>query len=94
MKTHELKCDPIPFGYLKSGIKKSEVRKDDRDYQVGDTLLIREYVAKKYYGEILAEITHIQRGYGLPEEIAVLSLNPIAYRDNADGTWTIGKKWD
>lgn len=40
---HELKCFPQYFCALKSGVKRFELRKNDRDFQVGDKLIIREY---------------------------------------------------
>lgn len=40
---HELKCFPQYYARLADGTKTFEVRKDDRGYQAGDTLEIREY---------------------------------------------------
>jgi len=44
---HELKCHPIYFERIVSGQKKFEVRKNDRNFQVGDTLLLKEYDPEK-----------------------------------------------
>ena len=38
---HALKCWPEYFAALKSGKKPWEFRKNDRDYKVGDVLMIR-----------------------------------------------------
>lgn len=38
MKIHELKLDTFYFDDVKSGLKTFEIRKNDRDYQVGDLL--------------------------------------------------------
>lgn len=43
MKTHELKCHPHFFAAIADGRKTFEIRRDDRHYQVGDLLALREY---------------------------------------------------
>jgi hypothetical protein len=89
MTTHQLKCDPEPFAALYSREKRCEIRKDDRGFQIGDGLIVCEYRAGEYTGaRVLAEITHIQRGYGLPDGIVALSVIVGATRDNADSSWT------
>ena len=45
---HELKTLPKYFKAVKEGIKTFEVRKDDRNYQVGDILILQEYAEGKY----------------------------------------------
>lgn len=71
---HELKIDPAPFADLLSGAKTCEVRKDDRGFQVGDTLRLHEREDGDFTGRVLERvISHIQRGYGLPDGICVLS---------------------
>lgn len=66
MKTeHEIKCHPKYFSRLASGDKSFEIRKNDRDYQVGDILIIKEFDPEQGwpdhggYGTITAEITYI-----------------------------------
>ena len=41
--THDLKTWPRPFQAVKLYAKRFEYRKNDRDYQKGDTLLLREF---------------------------------------------------
>lgn len=40
---HELKIRPEFLQRIKSGTKTFEIRKNDRDFQVGDTLLLKEF---------------------------------------------------
>ena len=39
---HELKLRKEFFDYVRLGIKKFEIRKDDRGFNVGDTLVLKE----------------------------------------------------
>ena len=67
MKTHEIKSWPEFFQALWDGSKKFEIRFDDRDYQVGDVLLIKEWDDRKsvYTGRTLRRrITYKLEGIG------------------------------
>jgi hypothetical protein len=44
---HDLKTWPEPFAAVLSGAKRAEVRKADRNYSVGDTLVLREWSPKR-----------------------------------------------
>ena len=62
MKKHELKIDPKYYEPVVYGEKKFEVRKNDRNYEVGDVILLKEYNGEKknYTGrEIMLEIRYI-----------------------------------
>ena len=48
MKIHELKLDTFYFDDVKSGVKTFEIRKNDRDYQVGDLLSLSRFEDGKY----------------------------------------------
>lgn len=43
MKTHELKLDTKYFDDVKSGNKNFEIRKNDRNFEVGDVLELKRY---------------------------------------------------
>lgn len=43
MTTHDLKVWPVYFERLLDGTKTFDVRKDDRNYQAGDILILREW---------------------------------------------------
>lgn len=57
MKTHKLKVWPEYFELILSGEKRFEVRENDRDFKVGDHLMLREWnpATEKYTG------SHIHR---------------------------------
>jgi ASC-1-like (ASCH) protein len=72
---HDLKCDYEAFDDIQAGVKKCEVRKDDRGFAVGDTLRLHRQLDGQPTGETLRVfVTHIQRGYGLPVDICVMSI--------------------
>lgn len=59
-KIHELKILPEYFTAVTSGIKRFEIRKNDRGYNVGDILRLNEYEKGKYTGNVhVVEITYI-----------------------------------
>lgn len=75
MTVHVLKCDHEPFTALWDGVKTCEVRKDDRGYAVDDTLKLIEREHGIQTGRCMfARVLHIQRGYGLPDDVVVLSV--------------------
>lgn len=70
--THDVKIDSHWWWEIYGGRKTAEVRRDDRDYQIGDW--IRFYNSEShYYGR--RRITHVLRNVpGLADGFAVLSL--------------------
>jgi hypothetical protein len=69
MKTHEVKSWPESFGPIFRGETKSDLRRNDRDYQVGDLLILREWEPReggKYSGRAFyAVVTHVLLGAGI-----------------------------
>jgi ASC-1-like (ASCH) protein len=84
MKTHNLKIIQPYFDKLKAGTKKWELRFNDRDYRIGDALILQEYDPsnKTYSGESLtAHVVDIFYGagdgkssYGLIEGYCLMSI--------------------
>ena len=59
-KLHELKIYPKYFEDVLSGKKNFELRKNDRNFHVGDNILLKEWDNIKYSGRsIYAEITYM-----------------------------------
>lgn len=74
---HVLKIHPAPLADLLSGAKTAEVRRNDRGFQVGDTVRLMEVNPEtgNWTGaaDHVRTISHIQTGYGLPDGMCVLS---------------------
>lgn len=83
---HELKTWPHFFSAIASGDKNFEVRKNDRNFQLGDELLLREFKPENYDDEVPGEhytgrilhrqIRYILQGgeFGINEGYVVLGL--------------------
>ena len=90
MKTHELKTDPEVFNDVFESCKSFEIRRNDRKFQVGDTLCLREteftgeqmrsdalkYPLEYTGRETTREVTYILRGpiYGLQDGWVIMSI--------------------
>ena len=78
-KTHELKIWPEFFQAVVLGKKKHEVRINDRDYQVGDMLVLKEFnpESNAFTGnQHCVDVTYITYGgkWGLPEGMCIMSI--------------------
>lgn len=77
-KTHELKTYPQYFQQTLEGNKSFEIRLNDRGFQVGDIVILREWDNIKYSGrEIKGRIKYIldDKFIGLSKGYVALSLN-------------------
>lgn len=76
---HEVKCHPPYFQDVWIGRKPFEVRKKDRDYRVGDSLHLREWLpeTEEYTGRwCIKRITYILDGgaFGIEEGYCVMAI--------------------
>lgn len=86
---HVMKIHPAPLADLLSGAKTAEVRRNDRGFQVGDTVRLMEVNPEtgNWTGgaDHVRIISHIQTGYGLPEGMCVLSYAKADHQDAGHG---------
>jgi len=80
--THNLKTDPEVFELVLSGIKNYEIRYNDRDFKVGDILLLREYdrTTTAFPDRFVKrEVTDVLHGgqYGIEEGYVILSMKEL-----------------
>ena len=90
-RTHDLKCWPEPFAAIANGRKAFEWRRDDRDFQLGDVLRLREWRpdSENYTGaEALCGVTYVLRGrFGVPDGFVVLGIgSPETTKPTCNGT--------
>lgn len=78
-KEHELKCTEPFFEDLESGRKTFELRYNDRGFQSGDTILLREVSGSFYTGrQTQRQITYVLNGWGLKEGYVALGLGTVS----------------
>lgn len=77
---HRLKISPKYFNDILKNNKNFEVRKDDRPYEVGDGLFLREYLpTKEYTGkEILAKVLYVYRGELCLPDHCIMAIKVLA----------------
>lgn len=78
MKVHELKIRPEYILPVFSRRKNFELRKNDRDFQVGDKIVFKEFDGEKYTEAfVLREVTYVLKDcpeYGLQDGYCILGL--------------------
>lgn len=89
--THELKILPEYFEAVASGCKQFEIRKNDRDYKVGDQLILREcrtYIQQDLHGLFKAACSYAGNSY----KAEITYITDYAQKD---GYVVMGiKKWE
>lgn len=85
MTIHALKTEPRFFHDVRDNGKNFEVRKNDRDYQVGDVLILCNYHPERFdyyvspYHALMRRVTYVLHGgqFGIDAEHCVLGMEPI-----------------
>lgn len=88
-RVHDLKTWPEPFAAIRADLKPWEFRLNDRDYQVGDKLRLREWspTDEAYTGEVEERLVPwVLRGgqFGVPKDFAIMSLARAVLTQGAD----------
>lgn len=76
-REHELKIHPKYFKDIWKGDKTFELRKNDRGFEVGDTLILNAYEDGEYTGDTIEkQVSYILDGgqYGLDKDYVILGI--------------------
>jgi Domain of unknown function (DUF3850) len=78
LRTHELKSWPRFFRSIVAGDRAHELRRNDRDYRVGDQVLLREYDpdSKTYTGSFCEAAITSMTSRDIPCAVSDQGLNP------------------
>lgn len=79
MTWHKLKTWPDAFAAVRSGMKTHEYRKNDRGFEIGDMLELREFnpvTGQETNDFITRKVTYVSRGpaWGIPDGYCVMSI--------------------
>lgn len=77
---HVLKIWPQYFKEVRSCRKTWELRKNDRQFSVGDTLILMEWDPgpREYTGEVeKRRVTYVADGAAIPDGFCCMSIEPI-----------------
>ena len=78
MKIHELKILPEYYDAVRSGDKRFELRRNDRDFHKGDILRLKEWDGEKYTGEeidVLVRYILFNWTAGLQDGYCIMSID-------------------
>lgn len=74
MAIHQLKIAPEYFGPVSLGLKTAEVRLNDRDYKVGDWLILKEYDNGFTGREVSRKVTNVADISVIRQDYVLLSM--------------------
>jgi hypothetical protein len=84
---HELKCIDPYFAHVALGLKTFEVRKNDRDFNVGDVLLLSRLRRDGLTGErVRVDVVHVLEGgaFGIADGYCVLGIRDPVILESKD----------
>jgi ASC-1-like (ASCH) protein len=76
--THELKIHPEHYTDVLMGLKKVEIRLNDRNYQEGDLLILNEFDPKteRYTGgQVKRKVDYVLKYQGIQPDYVVLQIS-------------------
>lgn len=77
-QVHQLKTWPMHFDNVIDGTKTFELRKDDRGFNKGDILILREWARGAYSGRwCVATVKHIVRGEWLADGCVAMGIRVV-----------------
>lgn len=77
LEVHELKILPEYYNAVNEEIKTFEIRKNDRNYQVGDVLHLKEWDAERYTNNsVYVQVTYIT-DYAQIDDYVVLAIQSV-----------------
>ena len=82
LKIHELKILPEYFDAVRSGDKRFELRRNDRDFHKGDILRLKEWDGEKYTGEeidVLVRYILFNWTAGLQDGYCIMSIDTMMH---------------
>jgi len=87
MKTHDLKLVDKYFEPVLYGIKNFEVRLNDRDYRIGDILVLRETNSKtgKYTGNVTKRVITYITDFNQQEGYVILGISEVTCNHRIQG---------
>jgi hypothetical protein len=82
-RIHDLKCHPDVWGPMRRGDKPFEIRFNDRNFQVGDGLLLRFYSpeTQTYNGDwTLARVIYVltDTKYGMKDGYVIMAVEQVS----------------